>query len=54
MGRRHFKGKRRVRESGPEGDSCWVCMRGALKRKVLHEAALRRELAEARRTKGGP
>lgn len=50
MGRRHWQGKRRVRESGPEGDGCWVCIRGALKRKLLREAAARRDLARLRKT----
>ena len=45
MGRRHWKGKRRVRECGPEGNGCWFCMRDALKRKVLMERSLRREKA---------
>ena len=49
MGRRHWQGKRRIREAGIDGDGSWCCMRGALKRKLLREAALRRELAEVRR-----
>lgn len=49
MGRRHWKGKRRVREQGPEGDGCWVCIRGAHKRKLLREAQRRRDLQALRK-----
>lgn len=37
MGRRHRP--RRVTKQYGEGDSCWFCMRGELKKKILTEKA---------------
>lgn len=44
MGRRHRP--RRITRQRGEGDACWYCMRGALKKKLLREREDRRWRSE--------